>query len=84
MINNKFDKTKIVEILATALKRKRKDGNLSLKNAADESGVTKSTLSRIERLVGKPDAETIAKLTGYLDLPTEAVWNQSDAGADDN
>ena len=81
MNNKEFDKTKIVEILATALKRKRKDGNLSLKDAADESGITKSTLSRIENLIGKPDAETIARLTDYLDLPTDAVWNQSDGGA---
>ena len=61
------------EELGRAVRRKRNEANLSLRDVADETGVSASTLSRIENGTGKPDADNIARLTAWLDVPMERI-----------
>lgn len=64
--------------LGIAIKRRREELELSLRDVADVTGVSASTLSRIENGTGKPDADNIARLTGWLDMPVDRVMkNQS-------
>jgi len=59
--------------LGRAIRRKREELGLSLRDVADETQVSASTLSRIENGTGKPDADNIARLTRWLDMPMERV-----------
>ena len=59
--------------LGRAIKRRREELELSLRDVADKTGVSASTLSRIENGTGKPDADNIARLTGWLDMPIDRV-----------
>ena len=59
--------------LGRAVKRRREELELSLRDVADVTGVSASTLSRIENGTGKPDADNIARLTGWLDMPMDRV-----------
>lgn len=59
--------------LGRAIRRKREEQGLSLRDVADETGVSASTLSRIENGTGKPDADNIARLTGWLNVPMERI-----------
>ncbi|MGH9943414.1 MAG: helix-turn-helix domain-containing protein [Pyrinomonadaceae bacterium] len=68
--------------LGRALRRKREDAGLSLRDVADETGVSASTLSRIENGTGKPDADNIARLTAWLDMPMERVMSGRQTDAD--
>jgi len=61
------------EELGRAVRRKRDDLRLSLRDVANETGVSASTLSRIENGTGKPDADNIARLTAWLDVPMERI-----------
>lgn len=61
------------EELGRAIRRKRNETGRSLRDVADETGVSASTLSRIENGTGKPDAENIARLTVWLDVPMERI-----------
>ena len=61
--------------LGRAIRRKREEAGLSLRDVADETGVSASTLSRIENGTGKPDADNIARLTGWLDMPMERIMS---------
>lgn len=66
--------------LGKAIKRRREELGLSLRDVADVTNVSASTLSRIENGTGKPDADNIARLTNWLDMPIDRVMNrQSDA-----
>ena len=71
--------------LGRAIRRKREELGLSLRDVADETKVSASTLSRIENGTGKPDADNIARLTGWLNMPMERVMgthtNEGDAGS---
>jgi transcriptional regulator with XRE-family HTH domain len=51
--------------LGNAVKRRRESLDLSLRDVADETGVSASTLSRIENGTGKPDADNIARLAAW-------------------
>lgn len=62
--------------LGRAVKRRRQELRLSLRNVADVTDVSASTLSRIENGKGKPDADNIARLTGWLDMPIDRVMNK--------
>lgn len=70
--------------LGRAIRRRREELGLSLRDVADETGVSASTLSRIENGTGKPDADNIARLTGWLNMPMERVMGapRADAGDD--
>src|SRR5260370_11415690 len=59
--------------LGRAIRRKREESELSFRDVADETGVSASTLSRIENGTGKPDADNIARLTSWLDVPMERI-----------
>jgi transcriptional regulator with XRE-family HTH domain len=59
--------------LGRAIRRRRDELQLSLRDVADKTGVSASTLSRIENGTGKPDADNIARLTSWLDMPMERV-----------
>ena len=62
--------------LGRAIKRRREELGLSLRDVADVTKVSASTLSRIENGTGKPDADNIARLTGWLDMPIDRVMNK--------
>src|SRR6266540_969085 len=59
--------------LGSAVRRRREELALSLRDVADVTGVSASTLSRIENGTGKPDADNIARLTSWLDVPMERI-----------
>ncbi|MGI8641113.1 MAG: helix-turn-helix domain-containing protein [Pyrinomonadaceae bacterium] len=62
--------------LGRAIKRRREELEMSLRDVADATEVSASTLSRIENGTGKPDADNIARLTGWLDMPIDRVMNK--------
>ncbi len=64
------------EELGRAIKRRREELKLSLRDVADKTGVSASTLSRIENGTGKPDADNIARLTDWLDMPIDRVMKK--------
>lgn len=66
--------------LGRAVKRRRQELGLSLRDVADVTGVSASTLSRIENGTGKPDADNIARLTGWLDMPIDRVMSKGTGG----
>lgn len=59
--------------LGRTVKRRRQELELSLRDLADKTGVSASTLSRIENGTGKPDADNIARLSTWLDMPVDRV-----------
>ena len=61
--------------LGGAVRRRREQQSLSLRDVADQTGVSASTLSRIENGTGKPDADNIARLASWLDMPIERVMH---------
>src|ERR1041384_5229735 len=61
--------------LGNAIRRRREQQRMSLRDLADETGVSASTLSRIENGTGKPDADNIARLAAWLDMPIERVMH---------
>jgi transcriptional regulator with XRE-family HTH domain len=65
--------------LGKAIKRRREELNLSLRDVGDLTDVSASTLSRIENGTGRPDADNIARLTQWLDMPVDRLMNH---GAD--
>ena len=77
--NENFVKT---QELGTAIKRRREELGLSLRDVADVTGVSASTLSRIENGTGKPDADNIARLTSWLDMPIDRVMNKQSSASD--
>jgi transcriptional regulator with XRE-family HTH domain len=71
------------EELGSAVRRRREQQNLSLRDVADQTGVSASTLSRIENGTGKPDADNIARLASWLDMPIERVMHHGHRNASD-
>ncbi|PYS98098.1 MAG: hypothetical protein DMF63_17350, partial [Acidobacteria bacterium] len=63
-------------------KRRREELGLSLRDVADVTSVSASTLSRIENGTGKPDADNIARLTGWLDMPIDRVMNKAESNVE--
>ena len=70
------------EELGRAIRRKREQLGLSLRDVADKTNVSASTLSRIENGTGKPDADNIARLTTWLDVPMERILSGRSAESD--
>jgi transcriptional regulator with XRE-family HTH domain len=64
--------------LGRSIRRKREELGMSLRDVADKTGVSASTLSRIENGTGKPDADNIARLTGWLNVPVERIMSGRD------
>lgn len=65
------------EELGRAVRRRRQELELSLRDVADQTNVSASTLSRIENGTGKPDADNIARLTTWLDMPLERILSRA-------
>ncbi|HSI89086.1 MAG TPA: helix-turn-helix transcriptional regulator [Pyrinomonadaceae bacterium] len=63
--------------LGRAIKRRREELGLSLRDVADKTNVSASTLSRIENGTGKPDADNIARLTNWLEMPIDRVMKKA-------
>jgi transcriptional regulator with XRE-family HTH domain len=61
--------------LPALIKAKRRELGVGLRAAAEESGVSPSTLSRLERGVSPslPDTETLTKITSWLGVSLEDV-----------
>src|SRR5438045_7952273 len=72
------------EELGRAIRRRRVELSLSLRDVADATGVSASTLSRIENGTGKPDADNIARLTAWLDVPMERILSGRNPQAEDS
>ena len=70
------------EELGRAIRRRRDELGLSLRDVASETAVSASTLSRIENGTGKPDADNIARLTSWLDVPMERILSGSHSHSD--
>ena len=70
--------------LGRAIRRRREELNMSLRDVADETGVSASTLSRIENGTGKPDADNIARLTTWLNVPMERIMGSRQLDGDEN
>ncbi|HEV2799036.1 MAG TPA: helix-turn-helix transcriptional regulator [Pyrinomonadaceae bacterium] len=70
--------------LGRAIRRKREEAGLSLRDVANETQVSASTLSRIENGTGKPDADNIARLTAWLDMPMERIMSGRQPDGDGN
>ena len=64
--------------LGRALKRRREELGLSLRDVTNQTDVSASTLSRIENGTGKPDADNIARLTSWLDMPVDRLMKKTD------
>ena len=64
--------------LGKAIKRRREELNLSLRDVGDLTEVSASTLSRIENGTGRPDADNIARLTQWLDMPVDRLMRKND------
>ena len=62
--------------LGKAIKRRREELKLSLRDVADKTEVSASTLSRIENGTGRPDADNIARLTQWLDMPVDRLMTK--------
>src|SRR5436190_17746058 len=69
--------------LGSAVRRRREQQGLSLRDVAEETGVSASTLSRIENGTGKPDADNIARLTNWLNVPMERIMGGRAEDADE-
>jgi len=69
------------EELGRAVRRRREELGLSLRDVASKTSVSASTLSRIENGTGKPDADNIARLTSWLDVPMERILSGRDPQA---
>ena len=63
--------------LGRAIKRRREEMSLSLRDVADVTEVSASTLSRIENGTGRPDADNIARLTQWLDIPVDRLMTKN-------
>ena len=72
------------EELGRAIRRRREELGLSLRDVAAKTSVSASTLSRIENGTGKPDADNIARLTAWLDVPMERILSGRDPEAEES
>lgn len=83
-----FDESLVnVSELGKHLKQKRLAEHMSLRAVARETDVSASTLSRIENGSGVPDADTLARLARWLNLPLERIVPtrpEESLGADGN
>src|SRR5215213_6226709 len=71
------------EELGRAIRRRREELGLSLRDVATKTSVSASTLSRIENGTGKPDADNIARLTAWLEVPMERILSGRDPREDE-
>jgi transcriptional regulator with XRE-family HTH domain len=63
--------------LGELVKRQRERTKMSLREVATTTGVSASTLSRVENGVGTPDSATLARLAQWLGVPLERLMSGS-------
>src|SRR3982751_3308140 len=68
--------------LGRAIKRRREELGLSLRDVADVIDVSASTLSRIENGTGRPDADNIARITQWLDMPVDRLMKHASSSVE--
>ena len=74
-----------VKELGRYVKRKRESERLSLRAVAKVTGVSPSTLSRIETAKGFiPDAPTLARLSQWLQIPIERIVGLANGNKSEN
>jgi transcriptional regulator with XRE-family HTH domain len=64
--------------LGAILKARRREKRLSLRDLADETGVSFNTLSRVER-GHVPDLKTFQRIVDWLEMPAETFLDADDA-----
>jgi len=62
--------------LGKAIRRRRQELKLSLRDVGNVTQVSASTLSRIESGKGSPDAENIARITQWLEMPVDRLMKK--------
>ena len=65
--------------LAEAVKHKREHNSLSLAEAAEQSGLSAPTLSRIERQIFIPDLLTYYQICRWLEVSLETFFEKIEA-----
>jgi transcriptional regulator with XRE-family HTH domain len=64
-----------VKELGEYVRRRREEKKVSLRSVANDTGVSASTLSRIENGIGTPDAATLSRLAVWLGMPLERLMS---------
>ena len=77
MAFNKNDSLINTAELGKAIKRKREELKMSLRDVADVIEVSASTLSRIENGTGRPDTDNIARITQWLNMPVDRLMTKT-------
>lgn len=72
----------IVQPMARNLKRLREGQNLSISAVAERAGISKSTLSNLERGNGNPSIDTLWLLARVLGVPFAALFEEEDDDVD--
>jgi transcriptional regulator with XRE-family HTH domain len=68
------------QLVRERLVQTRRRQNVTLRQAAQKTGISAATLSRFERGAGNPDLPTIDKLISWLELDRAAVFVPSGRG----
>jgi transcriptional regulator with XRE-family HTH domain len=68
------------QLVRERLVQTRRRQNVTLRQAAQRTGISAATLSRFERGAGNPDLPTIDKLISWLELDRAAVFAPSGRG----
>ena len=66
-----------VKELGEYVRRRREEKKVSLRSVAVATGVSASTLSRIENGIGTPDAGTLSRLATGLGMPLDRLMSGS-------
>jgi transcriptional regulator with XRE-family HTH domain len=70
----KLDVGKAVEDLGEFLREQRRDARLSLRQLAEQAGVSNPYLSQIERGLRRPSAEVLQQLAKALRISAETLY----------
>lgn len=68
----------VVQPIARNLRRLRTERNLSISALADRAGVSKSTLSNLERGIGNPSIDTLWAVARVLGVPFATLFEEDD------
>lgn len=71
------------ELVRDRLIKTRRKRGVSLREVAEQTGLSAATLSRFEKKKGTPDLPTVAKLADWLSLDRAAVFNAQEEEAAD-
>ncbi len=82
MADNSYESLINTADLGKAIKRRREELKMSLRDVADVIDVSASTLSRIENGTGRPDTDNIARITRWLNMPVDRLMKHSSDGVE--